>query len=38
VAGGALADRYGPKTVYQGGLGVFMLGSVLCGAAPAGIS
>lgn len=36
LAGGALADRYGPKTVYQGGLGVFLLGSVLCGAAPDG--
>lgn len=36
LAGGALADRYGPKAVYQGGLAVFLLGSVLCGAAPGG--
>ena len=36
LAGGALADRYGPKAVYQGGLCVFILGSVLCGAAPDG--
>lgn len=36
LAGGALADRYGPKAVYQGGLAVFLLGSVLCGAAPDG--
>lgn len=36
LAGGALADRYGPKAVYQGGLGVFILGSVLCGVAPDG--
>lgn len=36
LAGGALADRYGPKAVYQGGLGVFILGSVLCGMAPDG--
>ena len=37
LAGGALADRYGPKAVYQGGLGVFILGSVLCGTAPDGV-
>ena len=36
LAGGALADRYGPKAVYQGGLAVFLLGSVLCGIAPDG--
>ncbi len=36
LAGGALADRYGPKAVYQGGLWYFILGSVLCGAAPDG--
>src|SRR5476649_1202157 len=28
MAGGALADRYGPKNVYQGGLSLFILGSV----------
>ncbi|WP_229256806.1 MFS transporter [Duganella lactea] len=36
MAGGALADRYGPKRVYQGGLSVFILGSVLCAVAPSG--
>lgn len=36
MAGGALADRFGPKTVYQGGLTVFILGSVLCALAPTG--
>ncbi len=36
LAGGALADRFGPKTVYQGGLALFILGSILCGAAPGG--
>jgi DHA2 family methylenomycin A resistance protein-like MFS transporter len=36
LAGGALADRYGPKPVYQGGLAVFIVGSVLCAIAPSG--
>jgi DHA2 family methylenomycin A resistance protein-like MFS transporter len=36
MAGGALADRFGPKNVYQGGLTVFILGSVLCALAPSG--
>lgn len=36
MAGGALADRFGPKTVYQGGLSVFILGSALCALAPSG--
>lgn len=36
MAGGALADRYGPKNVYQGGLSVFILGSILCAVAPSG--
>jgi DHA2 family methylenomycin A resistance protein-like MFS transporter len=36
MAGGALADRFGPKTVYQSGLSVFILGSVLCAVAPSG--
>src|ERR1700749_1176847 len=36
MAGGALADRFGPKNVYQGGLSVFILGSVLCAVAPNG--
>jgi DHA2 family methylenomycin A resistance protein-like MFS transporter len=36
MAGGALADRYGPRNVYQGGLSVFILGSILCAVAPSG--
>lgn len=36
LVGGALADRYGAKTIYLSGLVVFMLGSLLCGAAPDG--
>jgi MFS transporter, DHA2 family, methylenomycin A resistance protein len=36
LAGGALADRFGAKVVYQFGLGVFLAGSMLCGAAPSG--
>jgi DHA2 family methylenomycin A resistance protein-like MFS transporter len=36
MAGGALADRFGPKAVYQGGLSVFIVGSVLCALAPGG--
>ena len=36
LAGGALADRYGPKTVYQGGLALFIAGSMLCALAPSG--
>ncbi|TFW16384.1 MFS transporter [Duganella callida] len=36
MAGGALADRFGPKTVYQGGLSVFIVGSILCALAPSG--
>jgi len=36
LAGGALADRFGPKNVYQGGLAVFILGSILCAVAPGG--
>lgn len=36
MAGGALADRFGPKTVYQAGLSVFILGSILCAVAPSG--
>jgi DHA2 family methylenomycin A resistance protein-like MFS transporter len=36
MAGGALADRFGPKTVYQGGLSVFIFGSVLCAVSPSG--
>jgi DHA2 family methylenomycin A resistance protein-like MFS transporter len=36
LAGGALADRHGAKRVYQLGLGIFVLGSVLCALAPTG--
>lgn len=36
LAGGALADRYGPKKVYQGGLALFIVASVLCALAPSG--
>ena len=36
LAGGALADRFGPKNVYQTGLTVFLLSSALCGTAPSG--
>jgi DHA2 family methylenomycin A resistance protein-like MFS transporter len=36
LAGGALADRFGPKSVYQAGLTVFLLSSALCGTAPSG--
>ncbi|MET0320617.1 MAG: MFS transporter, partial [Duganella sp.] len=36
IAGGALADRFGPKTVYQLGLSVFIVGSILCALAPGG--
>lgn len=31
---GALADRYGAKTLYLAGLGVFTAASLLCGLAP----
>jgi DHA2 family methylenomycin A resistance protein-like MFS transporter len=36
LVGGGLADRFGAKNVYQTGLGVFVLASLLCGAAPTG--
>ncbi|HWW70896.1 MAG TPA: MFS transporter, partial [Duganella sp.] len=36
LAGGALADRFGARNVYQGGLSVFILGSVACALAPSG--
>ncbi|MGV7209814.1 MFS transporter [Oxalobacteraceae bacterium A2-2] len=36
LAGGALADRYGPKPVYQAGLVLFIAASVLCALAPSG--
>ncbi len=38
IAGGALADRWGPKSVYQGGLALFLFASLLCGIAPGGKS
>jgi EmrB/QacA subfamily drug resistance transporter len=31
---GFLADRFGIKRIYLGGLGVFVIGSLLCGLAP----
>ena len=34
LAGGGLADRYGPKAVYESGLAVFLLGSIGCALAP----
>ncbi|MCZ8399315.1 MFS transporter [Achromobacter ruhlandii] len=36
LVAGALADRYGAKTIYLCGLGVFTLASLLCGIAPNG--
>jgi DHA2 family methylenomycin A resistance protein-like MFS transporter len=36
LVGGGLANRYGAKNVYQTGLAVFVLASLLCGAAPNG--
>ena len=36
LAGGALADRFGPRQAYQGGLALFLFASVLCAQAPSG--
>ncbi|MFY2840663.1 MFS transporter [Achromobacter ruhlandii] len=36
LVAGALADRYGAKTIYLCGLGVFTVASLLCGIAPNG--
>ncbi len=36
LAGGSLANRYGAKTVYMGGLAFFVLASLLCATAPTG--
>ncbi|CAM3807920.1 MFS transporter [Bordetella sputigena] len=36
LVGGGLADRFGAKNVYQTGLTIFVLASLLCGAAPNG--
>lgn len=36
LVGGALADRYGARNIYLLGLAVFVLASLLCGAAPSG--
>ncbi|MDR6601182.1 DHA2 family methylenomycin A resistance protein-like MFS transporter [Achromobacter deleyi] len=38
LVAGALADRYGAKTIYLCGLAVFTLASLLCGLAPDGNS
>ena len=34
VVGGRTGDRLGRKRVFHGGIGVFLLGSILCGIAP----
>ena len=34
LSGGALADRIGARRVFQVGLGVFVVASVICGVAP----
>jgi DHA2 family methylenomycin A resistance protein-like MFS transporter len=34
LAGGALADRFGPKLIYQAGLVLFVVASILCAVAP----
>src|SRR5215203_354422 len=34
VVGGRTGDRLGRKRVFQGGIAVFLLGSLLCGVAP----
>lgn len=36
LVGGALADRFGAKNIYILGLALFVLASLLCGAAPNG--
>lgn len=36
LVGGGVANRYGAKAVYLAGLAVFVVASVLCGAAPSG--
>lgn len=36
LVGGGLADRFGAKNVYQAGLAVFVMASLLCGIAPNG--
>jgi DHA2 family methylenomycin A resistance protein-like MFS transporter len=36
LVGGALADRYGAKNIYLLGLAIFVVASLLCGAAPSG--
>jgi DHA2 family methylenomycin A resistance protein-like MFS transporter len=36
LTGGSLANRYGDKTVYMGGLTLFVAASLLCAAAPTG--
>ncbi|MRV76524.1 MFS transporter [Duganella sp. FT92W] len=38
LAGGALGDRFGARNAYLAGLGIFLLGSVLCALAPDGVS
>ena len=36
LVGGALANRFGARAVYMAGLTLFVVASVLCGAAPSG--
>lgn len=36
LIGGALANRFGARAIYMGGLGLFVFASLLCGAAPSG--
>src|SRR5689334_16376061 len=37
LTGGSLADRYGRKRIFGVGVGIFTLGSLLCGIAQTGV-